>query len=337
MVDAIRVRGSDKLRKMAEKLQDLAEEAREARNELAPPSAFRGEVQPAAVGGRVNRIVYDGEGRAKLPGKVAWNEGDGDSDDDAVREAYEGAKAVYDLYREVYERDSIDGAGLQISSTVHHRQGFNNAFWDGRQMVYGDGDGEIFQGLTRSLSVIGHEISHGIVQYSGGLIYQDQSGALNESVADVFGCLTEQHSRGQEARKASWLIGDAILGPDVKGEALRSLRAPGEAYDDDLLGKDPQPFHMDGYVNTSSDRGGVHINSGIPNHAFYLLAQYLGGKAWEKAGVIWYDALQRNRNAHATFSDWADGTLRAATERFGTGSREALFTRRSWKLVGVPL
>jgi len=336
MVDAIKVRGDSKLRKMAEMLQKAAEEARTLREEAAPPSAFRGGVTVASVGRRtISQEVSDCEGKATLPGTLAWSDGDPESSDEEVREAYEGGQAVFDLYSKVYKRDSIDGRGLRITSSVHYRRKYNNAFWNGTQMVYGDGDGVLFLPLTRSLSVIGHEISHGVVQYSGGLIYQDESGALNESFADVFGCLTEQHLQNQDANKASWLIGDGILGPEVKGEALRSMKAPGEAYDDELLGKDPQPYHMSDFVNTSSDRGGVHINSGIPNHAFYLLAQYLGGRAWEKAGRIWYDALQRNNNPHATFKEWADLTVKAARKRYKGGSRELLFTQRAWKLVGI--
>ncbi len=127
----------------------------------------------------------------------------------------------------------------------------------------------------------------------------------------------------------------ATVPTGVNGQALRSLKAPGTAYDDNLLGKDPQPYHMDEYVNTSSDNGGVHINSGIPNQAFYLLAMLLGGRAWEKAGHIWYDALQAINNPHARFADWAEQTVTAAWERFGTGSFEGKLTRRAWKMVGI--
>jgi Zn-dependent metalloprotease len=195
-------------------------------------------------------------------------------------------------------------------------------------MVYGDGDGIIFKPLVQSLSVIGHEMSHGVVQFSGGLIYRDQSGALNESFADVFGALLVQFKKGQTAEEASWLIGDGIFGPDITGDALRSLKAPGTAYEDDLLGKDPQPFHMDEFVSTTS---------GIPNHAFYLLAQYLCGEAWKKAGRIWYQGLQEINNPHATFTDWADKTVEVARGQYGSGSMEAIYTRRAWKLVGIDI
>lgn len=148
-------------------------------------------------------------------------------------------------------------------------------------MVFGDGDGEVFERFTRSLSVIGHELAHGVTQYSAGLAYRNQAGAINESMSDVFGALVEQYVKQESAKEASWLIGEGLFTEQVEGSALRSMKAPGTAYDDDVLGKDPQPDSMDSYVRTSADNGGVHINSGIPNRAFYLLAEALGGNAWE--------------------------------------------------------
>lgn len=332
MADAIKMRGTARQRKMVEALAAEAEKARAARISAAPPQFF---VAAATTVAEINREIYDAESKATLPGKRVRREGEGESKDKAVNEAYDGAADVFNLYFEVFGRNSLDGQGLKLISSVHVRRSFNNAYWDGEQMAYGDGDGVIFTPLTASLSVIGHELSHGVVQFSGGLMYQDQSGALNESFADVFGSLTVQYKKKETAAEASWLIGDGILGPDIKGKALRSMKEPGLAYDDRLLGKDPQPYHMDFYVNTTSDNGGVHLNSGIPNHAFYLLAQYLGGYAWEKAGVIWYKALQAINNPHATFTEWADQTVRIAREEYGTGSLEAQYTRRAWKLVGL--
>ncbi|NKB61731.1 MAG: peptidase M4 family protein [Gammaproteobacteria bacterium] len=283
----------------------------------------------------VYREVYDGQKKARLPGKLVRKEGDPPvCDDDSVNIAYDGAGDIYDLFLDEYRRNSLDGKGMKLISTVHHRNKYNNAFWDGRQMAYGDGDGEVFTTMTE-LSVIGHELSHGVVQFSGGLIYRNQSSALNESFADVFGALTLQRKYRQSACEASWLIGEGIFGPSITGDSLRSLKAPGEAYDDELLGKDPQPYHMDLYLDILADNGGVHINSGIPNHAFYLLSQYLGGNAWEKAGHIWYDTLQSINNPNATFNQWADKTVEMARERFGSGSREAIYTRRAWLLVGI--
>jgi Zn-dependent metalloprotease len=205
-------------------------------------------------------------------------------------------------------------------------------------MVFGDGDDEVFTGFTGSLSVIAHELGHGVIDDEGGLVYQGQSGALNESIADVFGALAEQHHLGQTAGEASWLIGEGIFTDAVQGRALRSLAAPGTAYDDDVLGKDPQPAHMRDYVVTSDDNGGVHINSGIPNHAFYRVATALGGHAWERAGLIWYRALTSGTlPATADFATFARATVTAAIAEYGEGSEEAAAVRAGWTDVGVAL
>ena len=325
------------MRKIAEALDKQATKYRTSRIAAEPSTSFMAApVIKDAIKLSPDRAVYDGEKKAALPGKLVRKEGDKPSKDPVVNEAYDGAGDTFRLYAEIYRRDSLDGKGMKIISTVHHRRNYNNAFWNGRQIAYGDGDGVLFKKFT-ALSIIGHELSHGVVQFSGGLVYRDQSGALNESFADVFAALTEQFKAKQTACEASWLIGEGILGKDVNGNALRSMKAPGTAYEDDILGKDPQPYHMDFYVNTSSDNGGVHINSGIPNHGFYLLANLLGGYAWEKAGHVWYDTMQAINNPFATFSDWADKSVEMARNRFGSGSLEQLMTRRAWKLTGISI
>jgi Zn-dependent metalloprotease len=339
MVEAIKMRGDDSQREMAAQMevQSLVVNAqREEASATIPEPAPNVFESPFETGSKPTpkREVYDGVFRSTLPGVLVRSEGQDATGDVAVDDAYDGGGAVFNLYLDNYGRDSLDGNGAKIVQTVHHRSKYNNAFWNGKQMAYGDGDGELFRKFTE-LSVIGHELSHGVVQYSGGLVYRDQSGALNESFADVFGSLTMQYMLGQSACEASWLVGEGILGPNIKGVALRSMKAPGTAYDDTVLGKDPQPYHMADYVNTAFDNGGVHINSGIPNQAFYLLAQYLGGNAWEKAGTIWYKTMQKINNPMATFADWADKTVEVAFDEYGTGSKAVLFTRRAWKLVGI--
>ena len=337
ILDSIKMRGDEKMRKMAEHAEKVADKTRTQREAAAPETAylgvpsFSGPTPPVAA-----REVYDGGRKVGLPGELVRAEGDPPSRDKIVNQVYELTGKVFDFYLGAFKRNSIDGQGMVIISTVHHRRKYNNAFWNGSQMVFGDGDGLLFKSFT-DLSVIGHELSHGVVQYSGGLMYKDQSGALNESFADVFGVMTVQYAHRQTVSEASWLVGEDIFGPDVEGDALRSLKAPGLAYSDDILGKDPQPFHMDLYVNTSSDYGGVHINSGIPSHAFYLLAQYLGGYSWEKAGQIWYQAMQKLNNPMATFADWADITVQTAWDLFGQGSYEMQMVRRAWRLVGIHL
>lgn len=282
-----------------------------------------------------DRTVSDAAGSESLPGRTVRREGDDPSGDVAVDEAYDGLGATYALYSQVYGRASIDGAGLPLLASVHYGTSYDNAFWDGGQMVFGDGDGQVFGRFTASLSVIGHELTHGVTQYTANLDYQGQSGALNESVSDVFGALVEQYARGQSAATASWLIGVGLFTDQVEGEALRSMKAPGTAYDDDVLGKDPQPADMSGYVETSDDNGGVHLNSGIPNRAFYLVASALGGNAWDRAGQIWYDTLTGGLAGSASFVDFAAATASAASARYGSDSAEHRAVLDAWSTVGV--
>ncbi|SCE20746.1 Thermolysin metallopeptidase, catalytic domain [Streptomyces sp. SolWspMP-sol7th] len=211
-----------------------------------------------------DRTIYDARHGIRLPGHKVRAEGQEPTRDASVNRAYAGLGATFDLYRKVFGRDSIDGRGLPLVASVHYDREYNNAFWDGDQMVFGDGDGEIFLDFTLPVDVIGHELTHGVTQHTANLEYQDQAGALNESISDVFGSLVKQYAKQQRAEDADWLIGDELLAPDVQGTALRSMKAPGTAYDDDVLGKDPQPASMDDYVDTEEDNGGVHINSGTP-------------------------------------------------------------------------
>jgi hypothetical protein len=155
-------------------------------------------------------------------------------------------------------------------------------------------------------------------------------------MSDVFGSLIKQKALGQKADEADWLIGADLLAPGVKGVALRSMKAPGTAYDDPRLGKDPQPADMSGYVQTSDDNGGVHLNSGIPNRAFYLVATTIGGNAWEAPGQIWYDVLTGSAiRPDCDFVTFAELTVAAARARFGEESTEAGAVEDAWREVGV--
>lgn len=284
----------------------------------------------------LHRTICTADHTETLPGRVVRAEGDGLTCDNATDEAYDGFGQTYSFFRSAYSRSSVDNAGLPLNGTVHYGDAYDNAFWDGTRMVFGDGDGEVFNRFTLSLSVIGHELVHGMTQYTTNLIYQGQSGALNESISDVFGALVEQFTARQTTDAASWLIGEGLFTNLVQGTAIRSLKAPGTAYDDDVLGKDPQPDHLDGFVVTTDDDGGVHLNSGIPNRAFYLIAATLGGFAWERAGRIWYDTITAGTlAADSDFERFADATADAAAERFGAGSEEAQAVTEAWRSVGV--
>jgi Zn-dependent metalloprotease len=287
------------------------------------------------------RLVYDVEQGSVLPGVLVRGEGDPPSDDVAVNEAYDGAGATYDLFKDVYGRNSIDDEGMTIESSVHYRVGYDNAFWNGGQMVYGDGDEDLPEGarlfnrFTAALDVIAHELTHGITQFEAGLLYRGQAGALNESISDVFGALVNQYMHKETAAEAEWIIGKGLFTVNVNGIGVRSLKAPGTAYDDPVIGKDPQPGHMDNYVNTKEDNGGVHINSGIPNHAFYVCAVDLGGYAWEKAGRIWYVTLCDRIYGDSSFQSFANLTYATAGELYGLESLEQQAVHNCWKEVGI--
>ncbi|MCS6995070.1 MAG: M4 family metallopeptidase [Anaerolineales bacterium] len=287
------------------------------------------------------RVVYDAQGGAQLPGIPVRREGEPPVEDPAVNEAYDGSGLTYDLFSEIYGRNSIDGNGLRLDSTVHYLKGYDNAFWNGQQMVYGDGDEDLppsqrlFNRFTVAVDIIGHELTHGVTEYEAKLAYYGQSGALNESMSDVFGALVKQYQRRESADQADWVIGAGLFTANVNGIGIRSLKAPGSAYDDPLLGKDPQPAHMRDYVNTVEDNGGVHINSGIPNHAFYVTAREIGGYAWEKAGHIWYLALRDKLTATSNFQQAADLTWQTAGQIYGAGSLEQQAVKTGWAEVGI--
>jgi Zn-dependent metalloprotease len=286
------------------------------------------------IGGNAQITIYNAQQQQSLPGQVIANPDE--SSDIEVREAFKGLLGTYAFYWGVFKRNSIDDHGLPLVGSVHYGSKYDNAFWNGQQMVFGDGDGEIFQRFTISIDIIGHELTHGVTGDTANLDYQGQPGALNESVSDVFGSMVKQYSANpkQNVDNADWLIGAGIFAPSIKGKALRSMSAPGTAYDDPTLGKDPQPGTMAGYVETDQDNGGVHINSGIPNHAFYLTATRLGGYSWDKAGPIWYATLRDQAlRPTAKFADFANVTIANANRLFG--AKEAQIVQDTWKQVGV--
>jgi Zn-dependent metalloprotease len=263
-------------------------------------------------------------------------EGDPPSADVAVNEAFDGLADTWDFFWSVYGRNSIDDEGMALDATVHFGRGYNNAFWNSQQMVFGDGDGQLFNRFTVALDIIGHELAHGVTEDEAQLAYLFQPGALNESMSDVFGSLVKQRRRNETADAADWLIGEGLLAPRIQGVALRSMKSPGTAYNDPVLGKDPQPAHMRDFVRTYEDNGGVHINSGIPNRAFYLAATRLGGYAWEKTGRIWYETLRDARlRTNSGFKRFAALSVANAGRLYGVGSVEQVSVASAWSDVGV--
>jgi Zn-dependent metalloprotease len=284
----------------------------------------------ARTGGKPRRTIYDAHhAKPQTPHDVARAEGQPAVADLAVNQAYDGLGFTYRYYWSAFQRDSIDGAGEPLNGVVHYGRDYDNAFWDNAgHMWFGDGSGRIFKQTTAGIDVIAHELTHGITQNEANLDYSGESGALNESVSDVFGIQVKQMALGQDVLASDWLIGADIVGPEL-APALRSMKAPGSAnkYDD-------QPADMDGYV----DGGDVHTNSGIPNRAFYLVASALGGHSWDAAGPIWYAALcDPQLRSDASFTEFADLTAVHAERRCGAGSKEVDAVVSAWETVKVPV
>jgi len=283
-----------------------------------------------------HRLVYNARKSDRLPGRLARSEGHAKVADVAVNEAYDYAGDTYDFYDQLFQRNSLDNNGMTLISSVHVAEpggaALNNAFWNGQQMAYGDGDGVIFQRFTSSLDVVGHELTHGVQSFTSNLEYRGQSGALNEHFSDVFGILVRQWKNGETALKANWLIGVEVLVPATTRRGIRDMENPGTAYaNDPELGSDPQPAHLSKLYTGARDFGGVHINSGIPNRAFALAAKALKGHAWDVAGRVWYDTLLRLTTT-SQFIDCARISVEVC-DKYGAAAKKAV--KAAWKKVGI--
>jgi Zn-dependent metalloprotease len=286
------------------------------------------------------RQVYDTKQSDQLPGTLVRSEGQAKVGDAAVDEAFDGSGNTYDFYDKIFQRNSLDDNGMTLISSVHVGEvddmgqlvPMNNAFWNGEQMAYGDGDGVLFRRFSRSLEVIGHELTHGVQSFTSNLKYFSQSGALNEHFADVFGVLVRQWKNDETAAKANWVVGADVLVSAPTRRGIRDMENPGTAFvNDPQLGTDPQPAHMSKLFTGPRDRQGVHINSGIPNRAFVLAAKAIGGRAWTVTGRIWYDTLLQ-LNTNSQFSDCAKLTVQVAATH-GAAATKAV--KAAWKKVGI--
>ncbi|MED4652778.1 M4 family metallopeptidase [Bacillus pseudomycoides] len=276
-------------------------------------------------------FTYDAKNRSTLPGTL-WTDTDNvfnASRDAAAVDAHYYAGVTYDYYKNTFNRNSVNDAGAPLKSTVHYGSNYNNAFWDGSQMVYGDGDGYTFTSLSGGLDVIGHELTHAVTENSSNLIYQNESGALNEAISDVFGTLVEYYDN----RNPDWEIGEDIYTPGKSGDALRSMSDPAKYGD---------PDHYSKRYTGSSDNGGVHTNSGIINKAAYLLANggthygvTVNGIGKDKVGAIYYRANTQYFTESTTFSQARAGLVQAAADLYGANSAEVTAVKQTYDAVGV--
>lgn len=325
--------GDPELRRIVVATREQSAAIRELRATIPMP---RPSMLATLVPGRREREVHDMRNRTvPLPGNPVRPEGAAATGDAATDEAYDFAGITWDFFDQVLGRNSIDNAGLPLVSSVHHGRSYLNAFWTGSQMVYGDGDGTVFNRFTPSLDVVAHEFSHGVTSYECDLVYRDEPGALNEHFSDVFGVLAKQWHLGEDVTQADWLIGADLITPAPTRKALRSMRDPGNAYrNDPILGDDPQRNHYTARYTGGDDNGGVHINSGIPNLAFYRAAVALGGSAWATLGPVWYRTL-RALTATSVFADAKRESVAAARSIYGAGSNEERAVADAWQSVGV--
>ena len=295
---------------------------------LARSAGARSAGMTAALAAAPAILVYNCNHTTSLPGTPVANPGS--SADATAKRAYDLTKSVAEFYKTNFGRNSIDNNGMTLQSSVHYGVNYNNAFWDGSQMTYGDGDNNIFIDFTASSDVVGHELTHGVTQFTAGLNYTNEAGGLNESISDVFGTMFRQWLKGQDFGQADWLIGSEIMGPAARQRGftcLRDMASPGSTH---CLA--PQPSHYSQYVPGSDP----HSSSGIPNYAFYLAAKALGGKSWEKLGKVWYAALNTPRPARSMgFRTFAKRTKTAARQLYPADPAVYAAVLSGWTGVGL--
>lgn len=276
-------------------------------------------------------LTYDVKNRQRLPGTL-WVDSDNVLNqvyDHAAVDAHYYAGATFDYYKNIFGRNSFDNNGAQIISSVHYGRDYNNAFWNGSQIVFGDGDGTTMIELSGGLDVIAHELTHAVTEYTADLIYQYESGALNESISDVFGTAVEFYDN----RNPDWLLGEDIYTPSISGDAFRSMEDP------TLFG---DPDHYSDLYTGTSDNGGVHTNSGIMNKAAFLVSEggthynvTVQGIGMDKMNSIYYRALTQYLTPSSNFSHMRASAVQAATDLYGANSAEVNSVNNAFDAVGV--
>jgi bacillolysin len=291
-----------------------------------------------------NRQTYTANNGTSLPGTLKRSEGSANIGDVALDAAHNYAGNVYDFYKNVFNRDSYDNAGATLKASAHFSTSYNNAYWNGSQMVYGDGDGTQFIALSRDLDVDAHELTHAVTERTAGLVYSNESGALNEATSDILGNSCEAYTENAGTPNANtWKVGEDIYTPSTSGDALRYMNNPTA----DGYSKDYYPERITG----TADNGGVHGNSGIANLAYYLMV--MGGShpraktsvvvtplsstsstSLDMAQRIWYRALTVYFTSSTNFSAARTGTVNAATDLYGATA--AATVTAAWDAVGAP-
>jgi Zn-dependent metalloprotease len=285
-------------------------------------------VSALAAAGPPSVLVFDCGHGTTLPGTTIANPGA--STDASAKRTFDETAAVVSFYQTIFGRNSLDNAGMTLLSSIHFSVNYNNAGWTGSQMRYGDGDGNIFIDFTKSNDVIGHELTHGVTQFTSGFAYINQAGGLNESMSDVFGSMFRQWRANQTVNAADWLIGKEIIGPGAIARGFTCLRDMAKPAASHCLA--PQPTKFSQY----HDGMDPHESSGIPNLAFFKAAMAIGGKSWEKAGKIWYQALSGIApSPNMKMKVFADRTRNLAGTLFPADPSIKTAVDKAWKAVGL--
>ena len=272
--------------------------------------------------------VYDSKHSQTLPGTPVASPKT--SADVTVKRAFNETTSVAKFYQTVFGRNSVDNAGMTLMSSVHFGTNYNNAMWNGTQMVYGDGDGKLFIDFTAGNDVIGHELTHGVTQHSLQLAYTGDAGGLNESLSDCFGSMFRQWEAGQDVSKADWLIGADIMGPTAKAKGYKCLRNMANPADKAALAPQPAQYAQ---ITPGMD---PHYSSGPPNLAFCTACVTLGGKSWERIGPVWYAALTTSgAKPNMTMPQFAARTRQLATQLYPAQAAVAAAVDAGWKKVGL--
>lgn len=286
------------------------------------PSDFRRQLRSAEV------LLFDCENYENVPGRLVSNPAG--SADSIVKSVFHDTDALRIFFERCFNRNSIDGLGMSIMSSVHYSRSYVNAFWTGSQMVFGDGDGLIFKNMTSSDDFVGHEFMHGVTQYSAGVGYEGEAGAINESLSDIFGTIFRQWKRSWDVSHSDWMIGADMMGPVAIQNGWLCLRSLSDPSSTSSLSK--QPKHFKDYIFG----GGPHENSGILNYAFYLASIAVGGRSWEVVGRIWYATLQNpNMLPDMKLKQFAGLTCHEARRLFPHDYSVSEKLEQAWSAVGL--
>lgn len=311
-------------------------------------TAFKAHRQGLLPDGQVVK-VYSASNKTDLAKATLKRDSNTRNADVTINEAYDGSALTYQFLKDIFHRNSVDNHHFPLNSFAHFGRNYNNAYWDGREMVYGDGDGKLFNRFTIDIDIPAHEQAHALTDNEAGkalnpkgkgtgIDYEGEAGGINESYSDQFGIMVKQWQKKESADKSNWLIGEHLLVPK-KGKtfALRSMLNPGTAYiNHPALGTDTQIAHYADYLLRQQQGGPIdpHDGSGVVNKAFAIAAQTYGGNAWDVMGQVFFNALP-NVVPNETFNGLAAKTLAVVQTQYKDEPKIKNALLKGWTSVGV--